>query len=581
MPNLLDEINVHLVDSVETASQFLSWLGERRPHIAIDTETTGLKWTDTVRLVQFGDARTGWAIPTRNWRGVVAAGMDAVVDSNSTVVMCNAKFDMHKLENDGFAVPAWRNVQDTAIRSRIADPNLPAGLKPVCKRLFGPAAVVGQNLLKLDFAANKWNWSTVPDDTYSYWAYSALDTCLTALAEDHYAPLTNGAAYEREMAVVSILYGAEKRGMRIDPEYTDALLREWRAEAQVLLRLLQEGGIKNPSSNAQVTEALKEIGWEPEEFTEKGAVKLDKAILLGLEGRFPGLSVPLLRYRRLIKWCSTYLDTFLRERDSSDHYHGSINTMGTRTGRMTSQLLQVMPRGPEIRNCIIPDEGYDLYSIDYNGMELVGLAHFSKDPELMDAFRRGEDLHTYCASLAYGVPQDKVTSEQRSIAKNTNFARAYGAGPAKIASTAGVDVEEIRAYKSGFDARFPGVQEFIDTVQNTGKMRVAQDGEPWIRTSGGRKLIAEHDKVYKLVNFLIQGSCADIFKDAIIALDAEGMGDTMLAPVHDEMVFQFPSDDGPRLAQLAKETMEDLTSYRVPFTCDVDGPLARWGQKYE
>ena len=95
----LDGISVNLVDSVGEAERFLSWLGERRPVLAVDTETTGLGWSDTVRLIQWGDANTGWAVPIRNWRGVAEEGMQIVAEQQGTVALANSKFDMTKLMN--------------------------------------------------------------------------------------------------------------------------------------------------------------------------------------------------------------------------------------------------------------------------------------------------------------------------------------------------------------------------------------------------------------------------------------------------------------------------------------------------
>ncbi len=162
---------------------------------------------------------------------------------------------------------------------------------------------------------------------------------------------------------------------------------------------------------------------------------------------------------------------------------------------------------------------------------------------------------------------------------NTNFSRIYGAGPQKIADTAGVPISEIKTYMTAFDRRFPGVTEFIKAVQRQGAIRLNNEGEPYVMTTGGRRLPCDPEKVYVLVNYLIQGSCADLFKDAIVRLDKAGFGDNILMPVHDELLFQFPEGetDGPREAA---DLMADLDTYAVPFTVGSDGPLKRWGDKY-
>jgi DNA polymerase-1 len=493
----------------------------------------------------------------------------------------NAPFDLHALESDGLTLPAPSRVHDLGIMHRLHTPLFPHGLKMIARHHYGPTAVAGEDVLKDAMKKGGWTWETVPTDLPAYWFYGALDTVLTSRLSEHYAPLTAGPAYDREMAVQGVMYRAECKGMRVDVPYTSALRDAWLTEAASLKGTLQEAGIENPNSNAQITAVLREAGWEPEEFTETGLPQLDKPVLAALEERFPGVAVPLLRYKRLTKWTASYLDTFLSRRDPDDRVHASINTMAARTGRMsiTNPALQTLPRGPEIRNCIIPAEGHDLWTIDYDSMEMVALAEFCRDPGLSAAVQE-EDIHRYCASLSYGVPVPEVTPAQRQIAKNTNFARVYGAGPAKIAATAGVPESEIRHYMTSFDQRFPGVSSFIQTVQQTGKYRSASEGEPYVLTVGGRRLPAENDKIYALVNYLIQGSCADIMKDAILRLDAAGLGDNILVPVHDEVILELPEgDEGAQAAALALECMEDRTSFSVPFTCGVDGPLARWGSK--
>lgn len=579
---MLPSLEINLVDSVAEAQRFLSWLGERRPALAVDTETTGLEWDAQVRLVQFGDGASAWAVPALRWRGVAEEGLAAVRDAGVPVVMHNAQFDMHRLVQNGYPAPAFRNVEDTQVLARLHAPLQPAGLKRLCSRLFGREAVAGQALLDEGMRKNRWTWATVPDTFPPYWQYGALDTSLTALAFERLAPLVPRSIYDREMAVLEIMYGAEQRGMRVDPDYTSALLAEWQEEAQTLLALLQEQGIPNPSSNADVTSALRAAGWEPEEFTDTGLPRLDKAVLSALSGRYGELALPLLRYRRLVKWCSTYLERFLQDRDADDRLHPNIQTLAARTGRMSirNPALQTLPsKEASIRNCVIPSEGSVLYAIDFSQIEMRMMAHFSGDPGLSDALR-SEDLHAFCASLAYNVPLASVSKAQRSIAKNTNFARLYGAGPARIAQTAGVPVEDVKGYMTAFDSRFPGVSAFIDGVQRTAKIRLADEGEPYVQTSGGRRLTGDPDKIYALTNYLIQGSAADVFKSAVIAVDNAGLGEFIVCPIHDEILFDFPKGEAEHLAKEAQTAMEDHTSFSVPLVCEVTGPLNRWGEAY-
>lgn len=581
--SVLSFLSVNLVDSVDEAQRFLSWLGERRPVLAVDTETTGIEWDADVRLVQFGDARTAWAVPVKDWRGVAVAGLSAVREQAGPVVLHNAQFDMHRLTNTGFPVPEWRTVEDTLVLSRLHEPDRPAGLKPLCSRLFGKEAVAGQDLLRDQMSKNRWTWATVPDTLPAYWQYGALDTSLTALAFEQLRPLVPSEVYDRELAVMSILFRAEQRGMAIDADYTSALLAEWQSEAAGLRAQLQEAGIENPSSNVQVAARLKQAGWEPEEFTDTGLPKLDKAVLSTLSEHYGDLAGPLLRYRRLVKWCSTYLETFLRDADGQGRVHPNMNILGARTGRMsiTNPPLQTLPSGEaSIRDCIMPyGDDEVLYAIDYDNMEMRVFASYAGDAALTEA-AKSEDFHRTTAAFVFDKDPSDVTKEERSLAKTVNFANVYGAGPDKMAQQAGTDRPEIDGFLSRFNARFPGAQAFKDEVERQGKMRLALEGQAYITTSGGRRVPCEDDKPYVLVNYICQGGAADVFKSAIVALDAAGLGDYIVCPIHDELLFSFPKDEAAELANQAREAMEDHTTFAVPLTCGVDGPLTRWGEKY-
>lgn len=586
----LDDIEVTFVEDLDSAQRFLSWLGERRPVLAIDTETTGLQWWTEhfLRLVQFGDATQGWAISLRDWRGVITRAMRGVADMQSPVVMHNAPFDMHALDADSLPLPEWHRVHDTKIMDHLLDPLRGHGLKPMCDRLFGPRASAGQAMLRSTMSKNGWTWATVPEEHPHYWAYAALDTCLTAMAAEHLWPEVNAdpnlrAAYEREMQTQVIMWRAEKRGMRVDVDYTARLREEWQVEAETLKAELNALGVSNPSSNRQLDTALRTVGWEPEEFTPTGAAKIDKVILQQLSESVGAEIAPrILRYKRLVKWTSAYLDHFLGTLDADGRIHCSVNTMAAKTGRMsiTSPALQTLPRGPEIRDCIIPDEGSRLLAVDYDGMEFRVLAHYAQEPAMQQAIRDGINPHNWTAAMAYGIPLEDVTKEQYDVSKNTGYGKAYGAGAKQIAKTAGITELEAQAFIAAYDAAMPGVVAFMRQVEQLGRDRLMREGRPYVTTWGGRAMVAPEDKLYKLVNGLIQGGCADLFKQKIIDLDAAGFGDYILLPVHDEIIFDVPEHEWSAVVPEVCRVMAAETEFDVPLTVAPSAPLTRWGDKY-
>jgi DNA polymerase-1 len=581
--------DLHLVDSVEDAQAFLRWLGERRPILAIDTETTGLDWWEPgfLRLVQFGDGATGWALGYRDWRGVIEQALTHVRDDNHATGWWNLKFDAHALEVSDLPLPSKARSHDGVVMHHLLESDARHGLKPVSERRYGEEAVIGDRMLKHRKAEMGWGWHDIPINEPSYWAYGALDAVLTARNLEWMWPQVQPmrAAYEREMAALWIMFGAETRGIKVDTTYAELLRDKWMSRAADMADVLKEEGIKNPNSNKQISDCLEAAGWEPDEFTPSGGVKLDKAVLLELQRTFPGdMAERILEFRRLLKWSKAYLTPFI---ESGGLIHPSINVLGARTGRMSISKppLQQLPArgegGKLIRSAILPtNEGDVLYATDYDGQELRLHAHYSGSTNMIEAFRQGVDPHSFTASLAYGVPIEEVTKEQRSPAKNTRYSALYGAGPAKIAATAGVSVEVIEGLVNAIKERFPEEAAFASAIEEKAKQRWADEGKPYVTTWGGRKVIGDGDKLYALINYLIQGSAADVLKDRLIALNAAGLDHHIVVPIHDEILWSFPEEDAAELAATAVEVMTMSDQFRVPLTVGCDGPLQTWGDKY-
>jgi DNA polymerase-1 len=581
--------DLHLVDSVDSAQAFLSWLGERRPILAIDTETTGLKWWTPrfTRLVQFGDGKTGWAIGVRDWRGVIETALQHVQDSGVATGWWNAKFDAHALENEGLPLPSKARSHDGVVMHHLLASDERHGLKPVSERRWGEQAVVGDRYLKMRKAEMGWDWDTIPINEPAYWGYGALDAVMTALNLEEMWPRIQPyrAAYEREMSAMWVMYGAEQRGIRCDTTYADLLRNQWLSRAADMADRLKEEGIKNPNSNKQITDALEDAGWMPDEWTPNGAVKLDKAVLLQLQATFPGdMAERILEFRRLLKWSKAYLQPFV---ESGGVIHPSINVLGARTGRMSisGPPLQQLPArgegGKQIRTAILPHhEGEVLYATDYDGQELRYHAHISGSTRMIEAFSAGVDPHAFTASLAYGVAIEDVTKVMRDPAKNVRYAGLYGAGPAKIALTAGLPVEVIEDFVQKMKAAFPEEPAFAARMEQVAKERWADEGKPYVWSHGGRKIYGDGDKLYALLNYAIQGSCADVLKDRLVALHAAGLDRYLVVPVHDEILWSFPADGAEELARTAVEIMTLPDTFKVPMTVGCDGPLQTWGDKY-
>ena len=573
---MIPSLTLNLVDTPDDVLAFKDWIEALDEPVAFDTETTGLKWWTPrfTRLAQWGTRDEGWAVPI-DWYGrLVHWAMQRVRDKGLPVIMHNCKFDMHALEGDGYPVPEWRNVHDTMVMHHLLHPHHPHGLKPITTGMFGGWAGAGETILKEAMRLYGYNWDTVPVDCPYYWAYGIVDTILTRRLFDVQRSVISEQAYENEMAYVAIMYRAERRGMRIDVEYCEQLRRAWLGDVQNLAMQLKHNGIENPNSNRLVESALRELGWTPDDYTETGQAQLDKIVLAELKqipGRIGEIAEVLVEYKRKTKWISTYLDTFINDRDDNDRVHASVRTLGARTGRssITGPPLQTLPHTAEIRNAVLPYEGEQLWAVDYSGQEYRILAALSQDPAWLHEFRHGAgDPHTMVAEML-GI--------QRDQAKTFNFAMVYGAGPKKLAASTGLSVTQVQHFLKVYAQRFPQVSEFIQNVQRQGMRQLREGQEPFVTTVGGRKVYGEEDRLFALTNYLIQGSGADVLKQAVIRLDQQGLADHIIVPVHDELVLSLP-DHVPGHAVAA--IMTDTTSFDLELTAEPEGPFPNWGAKY-
>jgi DNA polymerase-1 len=604
---MLDNITLHYVDTYKDAGDVIDWLYRVNEPLAVDCETgsvfetadkPGLQWWTPhpfVRLVQFGTATEAWSIPVKEWRAVAHRALQIVRDRGLTVIGWNFNFDVHALENDGLAVPEWHNIEEAMFYSHLLTPHQRNGLKPVAERHFGGGATVGQKMLNEIMRANKWNWATVPVDVPEYGVYGGMDTILTRRLWDILKPQVEKAgmmpAYEREHATRAIMHRAERRGLLIDRPYTEQLQDEWAVELVNLRLHLQGLGIENPSSNRQVEAVLKDLGWDPEEFTDTGQAVLDKAVKEALVRSHPQIAEPLIRYGRLTKWSSAYLRHFLSYGDAEGRVHPSINTLRARTGRssVTDPALQTLPSGDmSVRKCVIANEGHKLWAFDFQAQEPRIFAHYCRDPEMIAALNRGEDLYTFIGRAIYNDPSIDKAHPLRDNLKVTLLAFLYGAYPEKLSVITGrPEGEVVEMLKTLMDL-FPGIRDLTGDQALGGsyqgkpammmQKRHTEEGMSYILTAGGRRFAVPKGDERKATNGLMQGSAGDMTKAALVRLDMAGLADTVVMTVHDEFLCELP--DTPEAEDMAHEIQELMTdnslSVTVPAECKGSGPS--WGE---
>ncbi|MGH9429545.1 MAG: DNA polymerase, partial [Terriglobia bacterium] len=336
-------------------------------------------------------------------------------------------------------------------------------------------------------------------------------------------------------------------------------------------RIYEAAGIEfNINSNLQLRQILFErLGLPTLKKTSTGP-STDATVLQELADSghvLPGL---LMEYRELSKLESTYLDALPElVNPATGRLHTSFNQTVATTGRLSSSdpNLQNIPirrdLGREIRRGFIPRRGWVLLAADYSQIELRLLAHLSRDPAFVDAFNAGGDVHRETAAIIFDVPIENVTAEMRSRAKTINFATIYGQGAHALSRQLKIEHAEARAFIARYFERFSGIQAYLDRM-----VEFARE-HGYVQTIfGRRRYIPElRERNFNIrafgertaANSPIQGSAADLIKIAMIRIDArlreQGFSAKMLLQVHDELVFEAPSDELSRLEAMVREEM--------------------------
>lgn len=603
----LSDVKLHLVDSVEKADEFIRWLSERRPYnaVSVDTETGeipphGIRdhalspWHGQLRLVQVGDGQQGWAIPWKEWAGVFYEAMDKF---DGPIVCHNIAFEARWFAVQSRWEIPWERAHDTMIMAHIIDPLGSGALKRLSSLYVDGRAAAMQDTLDTELAKNGWTWGTVPVNFQPFWAYGALDTVLTMrLWEMFWEKCGPGKpynrAYELEMAARKIVTRMEINGARIDLDYSRKKFDELTAYADsVKSWASQTYNNVSITSNIQLVRLFESLGADITSLTPSGQKSADKdqLALLAIEGNdeVKKLAEIVLKQRKADKLANTYFANFIND-NVNGFVHPSVKTLGARTSRMSIQnpALQTLPKGDDtVRTAFIPkDEDHVIITSDLDQVEFRMFASLSKDPNLITLFNRadatGSDPFTEIGREIYNDPTMQRSDKRRNLIKGTVYGRLYGAGVAKQALTAGVAEHQMRQVSDAFDTRFPGMALFQRQIEDAGMRRLKAEGQGYVYTWTGRRLPCDEDRAYTLVNYLIQGGAAEVFKANLIKLDQADLTELLIVPVHDEIVLNAPRKDAQEIMKIVKECMTTREGWDVPLTSGIDGPLENWGEKY-
>lgn len=408
---------------------------------------------------------------------------------------------------------------------------------------------------------------------------SANDTLDKKIAELE----LNKLYYEVELPLVACLYEMEKAGFCIDKEVLETLSKQYDAELKQLIDAICEmaGETFNINSNKQLGYILFEKLQLPTRKKNKTGYSVAADTLESINHP---IAEALLRYRQIAKLKSTYLDGMRAVMNAATgRVHTSFKQCQTTTGRLSSTEpnLQNIPirraEGREIRKMFIASPGCLLVTADYSQIELRLLAHFSDDPNIIEAYKHAGDIHRLTASRIYGVPLEDVTEDMRSASKAVNFGIIYGISSFGLSKNLDISRQKAKKYIDEYFKTYPSVKQFMDN-----NVELAEK-QGYLRTFMGR---IRHFPELKSPNYAVrafgkraamnmplQGSAADLIKIAMLkvnaALKSGGYKAKMILQVHDELIIDCPHDEVDAIKTLIKKCMEEAVTMKIPMLANV------------
>jgi DNA polymerase-1 len=398
--------------------------------------------------------------------------------------------------------------------------------------------------------------------------------------------------YEKlDLPLAPVLADIERVGVRVDPKALGKMSQTMEKEIRRLEKEIWKlaGSEFNVNSPPQLAEILfDKLNLQPNARRGKAKARSTAAdILEELSAQHP-LPAKIIEYREIAKLKSTYVDTLPKLiHPETGRLHTSFSQTGTATGRLSSSdpNLQNIPirteLGREIRAAFVAEKGKILLSADYSQIELRIMAHFSKDPVLVEAFRNGEDIHARTAQEVFGVGPMAQNAEHRRAAKAINFGIIYGLSPFGLAQQLGIEQKEAAKFINAYFTRYRGVKEYLDNIlaetRKTGVVKTLFGRIRPIPEINSSQMQLRNFAERTALNSPLQGTAADLIKLAMINIDRrlakEKFESKMILQVHDELLFEAPIKERAKLGKLVKEEMEGVHKLVVPIVVEIgSGP---------
>ncbi|MCE2456682.1 MAG: DNA polymerase I [Dehalococcoidia bacterium] len=599
-------VDYTIVDTAEKLDELLGQINTSEG-FSFDTETTSQD-PMVARLVGLSfstEPRTGWYVPVGHQEGTQLPIDDVLgrmrpIFTNPEVPKTahNANYDMMVLENHGIKVVGL--AFDTMLAAHAAGRSS-VGLKNLALDMLGEEMTPITDLI-----GRGRNQKTMDQvDIASAADYAAADADFTErLRRDLEGEVEQkqiGELLDRyELPLIPVLVRMQRDGVAVDVDLLNEMSVELTSDLDEIRQTMYEtvGHEFNLNSSQQLGGVLfDELRLPPTRKTKTGystdassleglKAQLDTGALDSVDPSAYAVLDDILHFRQLSKIKSTYVDALpgLVNPDTG-RIHTKYNQTGSATGRVSSNdpNVQNIPvrteLGRRVRKAFVAQDApeWTLLAADYSQIELRVLAHFSKDPSLLEAFHRGEDIHSATSSLVYDVAIEDVTGEMRRIAKILNFGVLYGLTAFGISRQTDLNPHQGQEFIDVYFERYPGIRGYVDETVERCK------GLGYVETALGRRrylpnIIARSFPVRQAaqraaINMPIQGTAADIIKIAMIEImdrmDDLNMRSKMILQVHDELIFEVPREELDQMSEIVMELMPSSMTLDVPLAVEL------------
>ena len=507
-----------------------------------------------------------------------------------TLVLHNGKFDYQVLRTAKIFTSAGCRLFDTMIAAWLLEPdNLNFGLENLAETQLGL-----QGINYKDVVPKGCTFAAVPLPQAT--EYAAEDADLTLQLYHRYKPALEQAhltaLFETlEMPLMPLLADMEAQGIFLKKEELAAFSEELaetlaRDEAEIYKLVGHPFNIASPKQLQEVLFIERKL---PTGKKTKTGYSTDISVLEELAA-IDELPAKILDYRASAKLKSGYADALPLLADTHGRIHTSFIQTGTATGRLSSRdpNLQNIPirgeEGRKIRKAFYAADGCKLISADYAQIELVILAHFSQDENLVKAFRHGTDVHAATAALIFNVPVENVVPDMRRIAKVINFGVMYGMSAFRLANQLRISRTEAAEFITRYFTTYAGVSAFMETLKESaaekGFVETLMGRRRYIRAINSKNQTQRAAAERIAINTPIQGSAADIVKTAMLrvdrALKQQQLKARLLLQVHDELILEAPDAEVDAVKALLKQEMEHVVELAVPLRVSIEAGSC-WG----